>query len=237
MTLKMWNELASICAELAAADLGDDDTEEPARVVIFTGAGTGAFVAGADISQFTSVRPAGRGQDSYNETVNGCYRAVASLPQPTIASIHGACVGGGVGIAVSADIRIAASDAKFGLPPARLGIGYPPDGVAALVHLIGPAWTKQLIYTADLIDADTALRIGLVNEVVPPADLESRVGELATTMIRRAPLSQRSAKVSVEAAYRSELLPEAQRWVERCADSADYSEGVAAFLEKRSPKF
>lgn len=237
MTLKMWSELAAICADLTAADLGADGTPESARVVILTGAGTAAFVAGADISQFTSVRPAGRGQDSYNEIVNGCYQAVATLPQPTIASIHGACVGGGVGIAVSADIRIAASDAKFGVPPARLGIGYPPDGVAALVHLIGPAWTKQLIYTADLIDAHTALRIGLVNEVVPPEDLESRVGELASTMTRRAPLSQRSAKVSVEAAFRTELLPEAQRWVTRCADSADYIEGVAAFLEKRSPNF
>lgn len=237
MTLKMWSELDSICGGLATADLEADGTKQSARVVIFTGAGTDAFVAGADISQFTSVRPAGRGQDSYNEIVNGCYEAVASLPQPTIASIHGACVGGGVGIAVSTDIRIAASDAKFGVPPARLGIGYPPEGVAALVRLIGPAWTKQLIYTADLIDAKTALQIGLVNEVVPPDDLQSRVSELAHTITRRAPLSQRSAKVSVAAAFSEERLPEAHRLVARCADSADYTEGVAAFLEKRSPNF
>lgn len=236
MTLKMWSELADACADLAGADL-EPSREHYAKVVVLTGAGTEAFVAGADISQFTDVRPSGGGQDAYNKIVNGCYAAVAALPQPTIAAIRGACVGGGAGIAVSADIRIASSDARFGIPPARLGIGYPPEGVAALVQLVGPAWTKQLIYTADLIDAPTALRIGLINEMVEPESLDERVHQLAGTMAKRAPLSQRAAKVSVAAVFDADELAQARVWVTRCSESNDYTEGVAAFLEKRSARF
>ncbi len=232
MTLDMWSELRSICGTIAAGDL----TESGDRVVVLTGDGD-SFVAGADISQFQQARATPADQDNYNATVNGAYADIAALPQPSIAKVRGACVGGGTAIAVSADIRVAAKDARFGVPPARLGIGYPPDGVAALVRLIGPAWTRQLLYTGDLIDADTALRIGLVNEVVEIGELDDRVASLATTIAERAPLSQRAGNIAVEAFYDSALLPAAAAAVSRCATSDDYHEGVAAFLEKRPARF
>lgn len=230
MTLRMWSGLEAACAALAS------DEEPDSRVVVLTGAGD-AFVAGADISQFAEARSHPEDQERYNAVVNGCYAAVAALPQPTIAKIRGSCAGGGVGIAVSADLRIAADDAVFMVPPARLGIGYPVDGVAALVHLVGPAWTKQLIYSGDPVDAPTALRIGLVNEVVPAGALDERVAELTTSIGERAPLSQRAAKVAVRAVYDPSLRSEADAWVNRCATSADYAEGIAAFMEKRRPRF
>jgi len=232
MTLNMWTELREICADIAARDLSENGD----RVVVLTGEGD-AFVAGADISQFQHARSTPEDQDSYGATVNGAYSDVVALPQPTIAKVRGACVGGGAAIAVSADIRIAAADARFGVPPARLGIGYPPDGVAALVRLIGPAWARQLLYTGDLVDAETALRIGLVNEVVDVDELDARVAQLALSMTTRAPLSQRAANIAVEAFYDATKLDEAAAAVQRCSTSVDYHEGVAAFLEKRTARF
>lgn len=233
MTLTMWTDLRTACSEVASRDLGPGGV----KAVVLTGAGTDAFVAGADISQFEEARNHPEDQSAYNATVNGSYADVAALPQPTVAKIRGACVGGGVGIAVSADIRIASTDAVFAVPPARLGIGYPPEGVASLVHLIGPAWTTQLLYTSDLVDAPTALRIGLVNEVVEPEALDDRVDRLVSTIAARAPLSQRAAKLSVGAAFDARGLEAATDMVARCADSDDYREGVAAFMEKRAPRF
>ncbi len=232
MTLEMWAQLRRACAEVAASHLSDSGD----RVVVLTGHGD-AFVAGADVSQFQQARTTASDQEAYGATVNGAYADIAALPQPTIAKVRGACVGGGAAIAVSADIRIASDDARFGVPPARLGIGYPLEGVAALVELIGPAWTRQLLYTGDLIDAATALRIGLVNEVLPGDQLDHRVDELAHTIVARAPLSQQAAKLSVHAFYDPTHRPDAEAAIERCAHSADYAEGVAAFLAKRPAKF
>ncbi len=232
MTLQMWAELRDACASIAATDLTDDGD----RVVVLSGEGN-VFVAGADISQFQQARTNPEDQEAYGRTVNGAYADIAALAQPTIAKIRGACVGGGAAIAVSADIRIADSTARFGVPPARLGIGYPPEGVAALVRLVGPAWTRQLLYTGDLIDAATALRIGLVNEVVEPEHLEDRVAELAASMVARAPLSQRAANIAVDAFFDSARRAEADAAAAACATSSDYLEGVAAFLEKRPAVF
>ena len=232
MTLQMWIELREACASVAATDLAVDGD----RVVILTGDGI-AFVAGADVSQFQQARTNPEDQASYGVAVNGAYADITALPQPTIAKVRGACVGGGAAIAVSADIRIADTTARFGVPPARLGIGYPPEGVSALVRLVGPAWTRQLLYTGDLIDAETALRIGLVNEVVEPDQLDVRVAELADSMSKRAPLSQRAANIAVDAFFAPELQAEAHEAAARCAVSSDYLEGVAAFLEKRSAQF
>ncbi len=232
MTLSMWSQLRTICADIAASDLADGGD----RVVVLTGEGD-SFVAGADISQFQQARATPGDQESYNATVNGAYSDIAALSQPSIAKVRGACVGGGTAIAVSADIRVAAQDARFGVPPARLGIGYPLDGVAALVRLIGPAWARQLLYTGDLIDAHTALHIGLVNEVVAPDELDDRVAVLARTISERAPLSQRAANLAVEAFYDERKIEAAEAAVERCAHSADYVEGVEAFLDKRPARF
>lgn len=222
MTITMWRAVPSLCAELAA----DPDV----RVVILRGAGERAFVAGADISQFEDERT-GSSSGGYEQATNDAYRAIETLPKPTLAMVHGFCIGGGLAIALCADIRYAADDARFALPPAKLGIGYSAEGVQKLVDLLGPAVTKEIIYTADLNDASTAARWGLVNHVRPKAELEDYVVAQAEIMSTRAPLSQYAAKLAVA------KDPAVDDVIAQCMASDDYAEGVAAFMEKRDPTF
>jgi enoyl-CoA hydratase len=229
MTIDMWRAVPDVCAELAA----DDDI----HVVVLRGAGETAFVAGADISQFEDREPSGEGLGSATAEA---FAAIEELPKPVVAMIRGFCIGGGLAIAVAADIRYAADDALFGLPPARLGIGYSPDGIGKLVDLVGPSITKEIIYTAEWYDAPTALRWGLINKVLPPDDLEDFVYDQAAIMATRAPLSQQAAKLAVADHLRD---PERRRpdevaaAVAACAASEDHAEGVRAFMEKRPPVF
>ncbi len=231
MTIDMWRAVPGACDELAA----NDDV----RVIILRGAGERAFVAGADISQFSEERGSGSG-GSYEDATNGAEGAIQALEKPVICMVHGFCIGGGLALALSADIRYSADDGQFGLPPAKLGIGYKAEGLGGLVDLIGPSMAKELIYTADWFDAEAALRMGLVNRVVPKDELESFVRTQAATMASRAPLSQRAAKLAIADHLRSE--PDRQKdavaaAIKQCMSSADYAEGVAAFMEKRTPKF
>lgn len=221
MTIDMWRSVPDRCGELA-----DDPT---VRVVILRGAGEQAFVAGADISQFTSERT-GDGR-SYGHATAAAYRAIASLPKPTLAMIHGYCVGGGLAIALCADIRYGEPGTQMALPPAKLGIGYDPDGIRQLVDLVGPSVAKELIYTGELHSAERCLRWGLLNHVVAKDELEAFVVEEATTMAERAPLTQLAAKQAIA------HDPAAADTIARCMASDDYAEGVAAFLEKRTPVF
>ena len=221
MTIEMWRDVSDRCAELA------DDAS--VRVVILRGAGDRAFVAGADISQFQTER-SGDGAD-YAEATSSAYEAIQRLPKPTLAMIHGSCAGGGLAIAVCADIRYGEPGTRMALPPAKLGIGYDPDGLRHLVDLVGPSVAKELIYTGDLNDAETCLRWGLLNHVVPKDELEAYVSEQARTMASRAPLTQLAAKQVIAGD------PEAADTVARCMSSDDYAEGVQAFLEKRTPRF
>jgi len=229
MTMDMWMAVPEKCAEFQA----DDEV----HTVVLRGAGDTAFVAGADISQFGERRP---GAIGYDEATGNAFNAIETLAKPVIALIHGFCIGGGLAIAAAADIRYAADDARFGLPPARLGIGYSAAGTGKLVDLVGPAVTKEIIYTADWYDAPTALRWGLVNHVVAKADLDVHVAKQAEVIASRAPLSQRAAKLAVADHLRS---PEQRRpdevteAVRACAESEDYAEGVEAFMEKRAPEF
>lgn len=229
MTMDMWRSVPGICAELE----GDDDI----HTVVLRGAGNTAFVAGADISQFGAGRPGGGG---YDRAVGEALTAIEALAKPVIALIHGYCIGGGLALAAAADIRYAADDAQFGLPPARLGIGYSAALTGKLVDLLGPAVTKEIIYTANWYGASTALRWGLVNHVVAKPQLDAYVAEQAAVIASRAPLSQRAAKLAVADHLRS---PERRRpeevaaAIEACATSEDYAEGVKAFMEKRTPTF
>jgi enoyl-CoA hydratase/carnithine racemase len=229
----MWQAMPEYVADLAA---------DPAiRVVILRGAGETAFVAGADISQFKDRRRNAADEEEYRRISGAGSDSLARLGKPLVAMIHGFCIGGGVSIAITCDLRIAADDARFGIPAARLGLGYHYKGMEKLMSLIGPSYTKELFFTARTdFTAQDALRMGLVNQVVPKADLERFTRDYALTMSRNAPLTQRSAKASVEQL----LKPEAQRdyalldkLIKDCFDSQDYQEGVKAFSEKRRPQF
>jgi len=230
---EMWQAMLEYVADLAS---------DPAiRVVILRGAGETAFVAGADISQFKDRRRNAADEEEYRRISGAGGESLARLGKPLVAMIHGFCIGGGVSIAITCDLRIAADDARFGIPAARLGLGYHYKGMEKLMSLIGPAYTKELFFTARTdFTAQDALRMGLVNQVVPKADLERFTRDYALTMSRNAPLTLRSAKASVEQLLR----PDAQRdfalldkLIKDCFDSQDYQEGVKAFSEKRRPQF
>ena len=229
MNLDMWESVPDRCQELA----DDDDI----HVVVLRGAGETAFVAGADISQFEDRSPGGGG---YGGATGRAFAAIEELPKPVVALIHGFCIGGGLAIAAAADIRYAADDALFGLPPARLGIGYSPAGIGQLVDLLGPSVTKEIIYTAEWYDATTALRWGLVNKVLPKDELDDFVFDQAAIMATRAPLSQRAAKLAVADHLRDPAdrrADEVAAAVAACSASEDFAEGVRAFMEKRPPVF
>ncbi len=228
MTLDMWHAVPGLCAEL--------DANDDVRVVVLRGAGDVAFVAGADISQFSDNR-SGDSSATYDEATANAYGSIAALSKPTITMVHGFCFGGGLAIALSTDIRYAADDALFCLPPAKLSIGYPPSGIATVVDLVGPAVAKEMAYTADTYDTTTALGWGLINAVVAKAELEGFVRERCAMIASRAPLSQVAAKVAVASHLGLATADDAEVAVRRCFVSDDYAEGVASFLEKRPPVF
>ncbi len=233
VSLEMWELMPGYVAELAS---------DPAiRVVILRGAGEQAFVAGADISQFRERRRNMADQEEYSRISAHGQDSLGTLTKPLLAMIHGYCVGGGVGIAIACDLRIAADDARFGVPAARLGLGYHYKGMEKLMQLVGPAYTKEIFFTArtDFSAAD-ALRMGLVNQVVPKAELEKFTRDYALTMARNAPLTQRSAKATVAELVRPPAerdLALLDRLITDCFNSQDYQEGVKAFSEKRRPQF
>jgi enoyl-CoA hydratase len=231
MTRAMWSALPGVFAELAA----DDNV----RVILLRGAGEAAFVAGADISEFADKRTPATAT-AYEQVNQAGYDAVFACPKPVIAMIHGFCMGGGVGIAIAADLRIASDDAVFGVPAARLGLGYPPRGLSTLLSLVGPARAKELFFTARRFSAQEALTMGLVNEVVPKAELEENCFALAEGIAQNAPLTLRAIKLTLSALTNAKAAvddPAIAQAVQRCFDSADYQEGIRAFVEKRKPLF
>jgi enoyl-CoA hydratase len=230
---EMWQQMPE-----HVRDLASDDT---IRVVVLRGAGDQAFVAGADISQFKDRRRNMADEEEYRRISGRGQDALATLAKPLLAMIHGYCVGGGVSIAIACDLRIAADDASFGIPAARLGLGYHYHGMEKLMKLIGPAYTKEIFFTArtDFTAAD-ALRMGLVNQVVPKAELEAFTRDYAERMARNAPLTLRSAKATVEQLLRPAAerdLALLDKLMADCFNSQDYQEGVKAFSEKRRPQF
>ncbi len=231
MSVEMWQGLTEIL------DRFEGDPE--VRVVVLTGAGVKAFVSGADISQFDGQRADANAQVEYDRLTSAGRDRLAAFPRPTIARIRGFCLGGGLGLAMQADLRIAAEDSEFGIPAARLGIAYSPAMVRQLVALVGPSHARMLLYTGARIDAREAERIGLVNRVVAAEDLIETVQDLALTLAGNAPLSLRAAKLTVASAVDPESVPEdsVAAAVAACFDSEDYREGRAAFAAKRAPVF
>jgi len=227
--------------ELMPKYVNDLATDDNIRVVVLRGAGEQAFVSGADISQFKDKRRNMADEEQYRQISARGQDSLTHLQKPLLAMIHGFCIGGGVSIAITCDLRIAADDARFGIPAARLGLGYHYKGMEKLMSLIGPANTKELFFTARTdFSAQDALRMGLVNQVVPKAELEAFTRNYALTMAKNAPLTLRSAKATVEQLVRPDGerdLALLEKLIADCFNSQDYQEGVKAFSEKRRPQF
>lgn len=233
----------ALSAEIRAALPGllrSLQADSAVRVVVLTGAGEKAFVSGADISEFAEQRTSPEAREAYDRTFADADRAWYALEKPIIARIRGFCIGGGLLTALKADIRIAADDARFGVPAARLGLGYSYPGIEQLVGLIGPAHTSELLFSARQYSAAEAERMGLVNRAVPSADLDEEVASLARQICANAPLTVAACKVGVQQARRDPDRRDLHRvatMVEACFRSEDYREGQAAFTQKRTPQF
>jgi enoyl-CoA hydratase/carnithine racemase len=229
MSYDMWSALPGLVDRVRADDA--------VRVLVLRGGEH--FSAGADISEFTTLRKDAEGAARYGEAVHNGERALATLGKPTIAAITGFCIGGGCEMALACDIRVAADDARFGITPAKLGIVYNFTSTKQLVDVVGPAWAKQILFSGDILDAQTALQIGLVNELHPSADLDARVKELSELIASRAQVSVRGAKSIVNRITEGQHVEdEAVRALyDEAVHSAEYAEGVAAFMDKRAPRF
>lgn len=230
-TYAMYARLREICEELAA----DDGT----RAVVLQGRGDQAFVAGSDISQFKRFRTADDAL-AYEAHVESGLAALESLPKPTIAAVRGAATGSGAAIALVCDLRIASENARFGIPIARtLGNTLSIRNLARLVEALGPALTKDLLFTGRLLDAQEALARGLVADVVPLSQVEERASELAADLAKNAPLTLRATKLGILRVLESGRgsAGRGEDIVEMAYLSEDFQEGVSAFLEKRAPKW
>jgi len=232
MSVEMRSALAGVLRSL------QDDPQ--VRVVVLTGAGDKAFVSGADISQFGDRRTAPAGRAASDSEADSLGQAWRELGKPVIAMIRGFCMGLGLLTALQADIRIASDDSQFGVPAARLGLGFSYGGVSALTSLVGPAWTAEILFSARRFSAAEALAMGLVNRVVPVAELRPQVMSLATAITQNAPLTVAACKAAIQEAGRpagQRDLARVQQLVEACFQSDDYREGQRAFAEKRAPRF
>lgn len=220
--------------------LGDFTKDDEVRVVVMRGEGGKAFVSGADISEFAEKRATIEAVDIYNKAGKAAHEAMLGLEKPLIAMIQGFCIGGGVAVALDADMRIASEDSQFGVPAARLGLGYGYDGIKALMDLVGPSYAKEIFFTAKRFTAAEAQMMGLVNRVVPADRLEATVRDYARTMAENAPLTMRAVKAAVAEGLRNpdeRDLDRVDRMVKACFASQDYVEGRTAFMEKRRPVF
>ena len=233
VSLEMWDAV-----ELALTTFAEDDQ---VRVVILSGEGGKAFVSGADISKFEKERGSKDATDHYNARIKVVYNIIENYPKPTIAMIDGHCIGGGLNLAACTDFRIASAKSRFAMPAAKLALGYPFDAIRRLVNAVGAASAKQLMFTAKSIDAEAALRLGLVQEVVTEDALAERVTELASNIADNAPLTIRAMKyIATQVMHPDPAgrdLARCDEMVAACFASDDYVEGRTAFMEKRKPDF
>src|SRR3954453_21362136 len=232
VSLEMWQSAAKILDDFAK----DDEI----RVVVLTGAGGKSFVSGADISKFEDERATPDAVERYNAMTEKVYSGLAAFPKPTVAMIQGYCIGGGLNLAVCCDLRFCSEGSRFGLPAAKLGLGYGDGGLKRFIDTIGPAHTKDIFFSARQVTADEAFSMGLVNRVLPDAELAPFVKEYAETIAANAPLTVSSLKqiaVEVRKPASERDLARMADLVARCFASEDYVEGRRAFLEKRKPVF
>lgn len=232
VSLDMWEAVPAIVSEFEA--------DPEIRVIVLSGAGDKAFVAGADISQFGETRSSAAGVQSYEDATTVAFETIAHADRPTLAMIDGYCIGGGLGIALSCDLRFAAEGSTFGIPAAKLGLAYGASGTRRLVDVVGPSYAKEIFFTARRFTCDEAIGMGLINRVFPRAELERQVRDTCAIIAENAPLTVMTAKRIVDETRKA---PEnfdmryCDQLIQRCFASEDYAEGRTAFMEKRKPRF
>jgi len=232
VSLEMWEAV-----ETAVERFRDDPS---VRILILSGAGGKAFVSGADVSKFETERASKEAVAHYNATTKRVYDLIEAFSKPTIAQIDGFCVGGGVALSLCCDIRICGRGSQFAIPAAKLGLGYGYPGLKRLVDVVGPAFAKEIFFTARRFDAEEARIMGLVNRVVDDEKVAEAAEETALTIAANAPMTVASVKFIVGQTLKPESerdLAECEARVKACFDSQDYIEGRRAFLEKRKPAF
>ena len=232
ISLAMWSEIPTVLAHLT-----DDDA---VRAIVLRGAGHEAFASGADISEFKENRKDAETATAYNKTVEDACRAIRLCPKPTVAMIFGFCMGGAMAIAVACDLRFAAAGSSYGIPAARLSIMYDFDAVRQLVDLVGPAYAKDILYSARTVNADEAFRIGLVQRLLPASEIEAYTYDYLRTVAANAPLSVRGTKIQMQATFDgvTDTYRDQMRALRvQAFETEDYKEGTRAFLEKRPPRF
>lgn len=231
VALEMWAAIPDILAGFEA---------DPAiRVIALTGAGDRAFVSGADISQFATQRANPAQMAEYDRVSAAATQAIKQVTKPTIAVIRGYCIGGGLGVAATCDLRWATAGSKFGVPAGRLGLGYAHPGVKTLMDIVGPAYTKEIFFTAKHFSAAEAQAMGFVNRILPEDAFDAWVATELDTIAANAPLTLAALKLTVGELLRGHEadLPRSETAVTACFGSDDYKEGRTAFMEKRKPVF
>ena len=232
VSLEMWSALGDVMQAF--------DADDSVRVVVLTGAGGKAFASGADISEFETQRSSSDQREQYGKVSGRGYAALARCSKPVLAMIRGYCIGGGLVIALAADLRFATQGSRFAVPAAKLGLGYDYPGVAALARLVGPARAADILYSARQLTAEEALQCGLIDFVTEDDALEQRVADYTARIAENAPLTIRAIKASLQAyaryTQRSDLET-IEAMIKQCFDSEDYREGRRAFMEKRPPQF
>lgn len=226
----MWSALPKAIDEFNA--------DATVRCIVIRGAGSVAFAAGADISEFEKNRSSESQVAEYEAATAAAHHAIESTPKPVIALIHGFCVGGGLAVALSCDLRYADASSRFAIPAARLGLGYGVHGTNRLVATVGPAAAREIMYSARRYGAPEALAMGLVNRVLPDAELDGYVQKMALDLAANAPLTISASKQMINAISAANGdFAEAEAAIARCMKSEDYVEGRRAFMEKRPPAF
>jgi enoyl-CoA hydratase len=232
LSVDMWEAVPTLLA------LAENDAR--VRLVVFKGAGTKAFVSGADISQFEDMRAAKEAVTRYEAMAEAALMGIYNFAKPTLACIQGYCIGGGVNVAISCDMRISTAEAVVSIPAGRLGLGYRYSAMKNLVDLIGPGAAKDLFFTARRIDGVEAHRLGLVSRICPAAELPTLLAEYTGALAQNAPLTIQAAKAITREVLKTSTdanLAHCQALIRGCFESADYAEGRTAFMEKRQPVF